>query len=551
MSLPLDPNLLESLPAELRTAVEAQIEALAAERAARLHLDAENADLRASVSDLRKSNAELAALNARLEHLANEMKRARFGPRSEKLNPDQLELAFEDLETAIAEAQEEYDTAAAARSQSQPVRKARMSRALPKELPREERVIEPENLACPCGCGDMVRIGEDRSERLDITPAQFRVLVTVRPRYACPKGRAGVVQQKAPPALIEGGLPTEATIAHVLVSKYSEHLPLYRQAQGMARHGLSIDRSTLADWVGRAAFHLAPVVDRMAQLLKRSDKLFMDETTAPVLDPGRGRTKTGYIWAMLRDDRPWDGDDPPGVVFAYAPGRGGAHAERMLKGFEGILQVDAYGGYNRLADDRREHGAPLRLAYCWAHARREIIKATPKAGSPIAEETLKRIAALYGIEKNIRGQGPERRRTERQDRSVPLLDDLKAWLRAQAARLSRKSEMGKAIAYILTRWDGLILFADDGRVEMDSNLVENQIRPLALNRKNALFAGHDEGAQNWARIASLIATCKMNGVEPFAYMRTTLEAIATGHPHARIDDLLPWVFPKTAVKAAA
>jgi len=551
MSLPLDPNLLESLPAELRTAVEAQIEALAAERAARLHLDAENADLRASVSDLRKSNAELAALNARLEHLANEMKRARFGPRSEKLNPDQLELAFEDLETAIAEAQEEYDTAAAARSQSQPVRKARMSRALPKELPREERVIEPENLACPCGCGDMVRIGEDRSERLDITPAQFRVLVTVRPRYACPKGRAGVVQQKAPPALIEGGLPTEATIAHVLVSKYSEHLPLYRQAQVMARHGLSIDRSTLADWVGRAAFHLAPVVDRMAQLLKRSSKLFMDETTAPVLDPGRGRTKTGYIWAMLRDDRPWDGDDPPGVVFAYAPGRGGAHAERMLKGFEGILQVDAYGGYNRLADDRREHGAPLRLAYCWAHARREIIKATPKAGSPIAEETLKRIAALYGIEKNIRGQGPERRRTERQDRSVPLLDDLKAWLRAQAARLSRKSEMGKAIAYILTRWDGLILFADDGRVEMDSNLVENQIRPLALNRKNALFAGHDEGAQNWARIASLIATCKMNGVEPFAYMRTTLEAIATGHPHTRIDDLLPWVFPKAAVKAAA
>ena len=479
------------------------------------------------------------------------MKRARFGPRSEKLNPDQLELAFEDLETAIAEAQEEHDTAAAARSRSQPVRKARMSRALPKELPREERVIEPENLACPCGCGDMVRIGEDRSERLDITPAQFRVLVTVRPRYACPKGRAGVVQQKAPPALIEGGLPTEATIAHVLVSKYSEHLPLYRQAQGMARHGLSIDRSTLADWVGRAAFHLAPVVDRMAQLLKRSSKLFMDETTAPVLDPGRGRTKTGYIWAMLRDDRPWDGDDPPGVVFAYAPGRGGAHAERMLKGFEGILQVDAYGGYNRLADDRREHGAPLRLAYCWAHARREIIKATPKAGSPIAEETLKRIAALYGIEKNIRGQGPERRRTERQDRSVPLLDDLKAWLRAQAARLSRKSEMGKAIAYILTRWDGLILFADDGRVEMDSNLVENQIRPLALNRKNALFAGHDEGAQNWARIASLIATCKMNGVEPFAYMRTTLEAIATGHPHTRIDDLLPWVFPKAAVKAAA
>ncbi len=360
MSPPLDPSLLEALPAALRTVVEAQFEALATERAARLHLDAENADLRAR-------NAELAALNARLEHLAKEMRRARFGPRSEKLDPDQIELAFEDIETAMAEAQEKHDTATAAPGQARPVPQSRGSRALPKDLPREERVIEPESLTCPCGCGDMVRIGEDRSERLDITPAQFRVLVTIRPRYACPKGRAGVVQQKAPSALIEGGLPTEATIAHVLVSKYSEHLPLYRQAQVMARHGLSIDRSTLADWVGRAAFHLAPVVERMAELLKHSSKLFMDETTAPVLDPGRGRTKTGYLWAMLRDDRPWGGGDPPGVVFTYAPGRGGAHAERMLEGFEGVLQVDGYGGYNRLADDRRERGAPLRLAYCWAH----------------------------------------------------------------------------------------------------------------------------------------------------------------------------------------
>lgn len=212
---------------------------------------------------------------------------------------------------------------------------------------------------------------------------------------------------------------------------------------------------------------------------------------------------------------------------------------------------NGYTGYNRLADDRRERGNPLRLACCRAHARREIIKATPKAGSPIAEEALTRIAALYGIEKDIRGQGPKRRRAVRQEQSVPLLDGLKAWLHAQASRLSCKSQMGKAIAYILTRWNGLSLFTGDGRVEMDSNLVENQIRPLALGRKNALFAGHDEGAQNWARIASLIATCKMNGVEPFAYLKATLEAIAAGHPHADIDDLLPWAFSKTAVKAAA
>ena len=270
-----------------------------------------------------------------------------------------------------------------------------------------------------------------------------------------------------------------------------------------------------------------------------------------MLDPGRGRTKTGYLWAMPCDDRPSGGDDPPGVVFAHAPGRGGAHAERMLDGFEGTLQVDGYTGYNRLADDRREDGQPLRLAYCWAHARREIIKATPKAGSPIAEEAPTRIAGLYGIEKEIRGLVPERRRAVRQDRSVPLLDALEAWLRAQAARLSRKSEMGKAVAYIPTRWGGLALFAGDARVEMDRNLVENQMRPLALGRKNALFAGHDEGAQNWARIASLIATCKMNGVEPFAYLKATREVIAAGHPPADIDDLLPWAFPKAEVKAAA
>ncbi len=528
MSQPLDSGLLNDLAAELRAVIETQFLALAAERAARRHLEAENADLRAS-------NAELKALNARLEHLAREFQRARFGPRSEKLSEDQLALALEDIEVAVAAAQEEQDRKVEARTGAKPARAPRLPRSLPKQLPREERVLEPSDLRCPCGCGDMVRIGEDRSERLDVTPAQFRVVVTVRPRYACPKGRAGVAQARAPAHLIEGGLPTEATLAHVVVSKYSEHLPLYRQAQVMARHGLAIDRSTLSDWVGRTAFHLAPVVERMAELLKRSGKLYMDETTAPVLDPGRGRTRTGYLWAMLRDDRPWGGADPPGVVFTYAPGRGGSHADAMLKGFEGILQVDGYAGYNRLADARRTGGAPLRLAYCWSHARREIIKATPKAGSPVADEALSRIAALYGIEKEIRGLSPDLRRAARQERSVPLLAELAPWLRAQAERLSRKSEMGAAIAYILKHWDGLVLFAGDGRVEMDSNPVENQIRPLALNRKNALFAGHDEGAQSWARIASLIGTCKLNRLEPFAYLKATLEAIARGHPQARLD----------------
>lgn len=527
---------LEALPPELRAALEAHVAALAtrareldAERAAREHLEAEV--------------QELAAHNERLEHLVRELQRARFGRKSEKLDADQLALTFEDLEIAIGEAQEAHDRAASAEPRAKPKRtKAAGPRALPKDLPRVETVIEPDSLACACGCGDMVRIGEDISERLDIVPAQLRVLVTIRPKYACPKGRAGVAQAKAKPRLIEGGLPTEALIAHIMVAKYSEHMPLYRQWQVFKRSGVILDRSILADWVGRASFHLTPIVARMAELIKQSGKLFMDETTAPVLDPGRGRTRTGYLWALARDDRSWGGADPPGVVFHYAPGRGGIHAERILDGFDGVLQVDGYSGYRRLARAERNGGMPLVLAHCWSHARREIIKATPKKGSPVAEEILKRIASLYAIEKDIRGQSPQDRHAVRQARSRPIVDALQDWIGAQRARLSRKSPMGTALAYMANHWAGLCVFLDDGRVEMDTNPVENLIRPLTLNRKNALFCGHDEGGASWARIASLVETCKLNNVDPYAYLRTTLEALAAGHPQSRLDELLPWSF---------
>ena len=533
---------LSALPPNLRAAFEAQAAALAAERAARLHLEAEMADQKAYA--------------ARLETLLREMRRARFGPRSEKLDPDQLALALEELETAIAEAKTGHEKRATAVAADQAAKAAaperpKPHRALPADLPRIERVIEPASIACPCGCGDMVRIGEDRSHRLDVVPAQYRVLVTIRPRYACPKGRAGVVQAPAPAHLIEGGLPTEAMIAHVAVAKFSEHLPLFRQSQILARHGVTVDRSTLADWVGVAAWHLRPLVDRMAALLRRSGKLYMDETTIPVLDPGRGKTKTGYLWAMARDDRPWGGADPPGVVFSYIPSRAGAHAEHLLKGFDGVLQVDGYAGYKRLARHEREGGKPLVLAQCWAHCRRKLIDATPKAGSPVAEEALRRIAALYAIEAEIRGRAPEERRAVRQARSKPLVEALGAWLRAQKERLSGAGKMGVAVRYILNGWGPLCVFLDDGRVEMDSNRVENLVRPHALTRKNALFAGHDEGAEGWARIASLIGTCRMNGVEPYGYLKAVLEAIAAGHPMARIDDLLPWAFAKPAEQAAA
>jgi transposase len=497
------------------------------ELAARLHVESELA-----------ASKELVE---RLQLLVKEYERARFGRRSEKLDPDQLQLVLEDIEIAIAEAQErEEDRARRSGRLATGQRTSRAARAFPAHLPRVIDVIEPARLACPCGCGQMVRIGEDRSSRLDVTPAQYRVIETVRPRYACPKGCAGVVQAPAPAHLIEGGVPTEALLAQVAVAKFSEHMPLYRQSQVFARHGIMIDRAVLADWMGTVAFHLAPLVERMSAIMKLSGRLFMDETRAPVLDPGRGRTKTGYLWAVLRDDRGHGGADPPLVVYHYAPGRSGEHAERILEGFDGVLQVDGYGGYHRLARPGRRGGAPLRLAWCWSHGRREIIAATPKAGSPVAEAILARIAALYAIEAEIRGKEPSIRQMARVERSRPLVAELEAFLRAQAARLSGSSEMGKAVAYLLNHWDGLTLFLEDGRVEMDTNLVENQIRPLTLTRKNSLFAGHDEGARSWARLASLIATCKLNNVEPYAWMKATLEAIANGHPQSRIDELMPW-----------
>jgi len=276
--------------------------------------------------------------NARLEALVTAFRQALFGRKSEKIDPDQFELALEDIETAIArvEAKGEANPLVTPTQTSKP-RKVNRG-ALPKHLPRIEEVIEPESTLCDCGCERHV-IGEDVSERLDIIPAQFRVIVTRRPKYACRSCEGGIVQAPAPAHLIPGGMPTEAMLAHVIVSKYADHLPLYRQAQIYSRQGIDLDRSTLAAWVGRAAFELKPVCDALLADLKRSSKLFMDETTAPVLDPGRRKTKTGFFWALARDDRPWGGDDPPGVAFTYAPGRSGQFAEGILEGFSGILQV--------------------------------------------------------------------------------------------------------------------------------------------------------------------------------------------------------------------
>lgn len=496
---------------------------------------------REAVTAVLRERDALKEANKRLEHLVAELNHAVHGKRSEKLGEDDRQLAFEDLETAVAEAEEKQE--AQAPSERRPRRAARRNRGnLPEDLPRIERVIEPDNTQCPCGCGATHKIGEDRTERLDIVPAQLRVIVTVRPKYACRACTDGVTQAPAPAHLIAGGLPTEGAIAHVLVSKYADHLPLYRQSRILARSGVEVHRSTLADWVGTAAFHLGPVVDRLADHLKISTKLFMDETTAPVLDPGRGRTKTGYLWALARDDRGWGGDDPPGVVFFYAPGRAGENAEKFLRGFDGILQLDGYQGYNRLTRPTRKGGDPIRVAHCWAHARRKLKEVFDRDGSEIAAEGLRRIAEFYKIEADIRGAAPRQRLSARQARTAPLVAAFGEWLQAQRLRISAKSRLGEKLAYIHRHWDGLQTFLQDGRVEIDSNSIENLIRPIALNRKNALFAGHDEGGRAWGRIASLIETAKINNVEPFTYLKTTLEAIAAGHPQSRINDLLPWNF---------
>ncbi|BDA82921.1 transposase (plasmid) [Aureimonas sp. SA4125] len=476
----------------------------------------------------------------RLEQIIKELQRHRFGRRAETLPEDQLLLGLEEVEQAAAD-DEAAAEAAAPDVRTERAAKRRANRgSLPAHLPRIEMVVDIEDKACPCCRHALHVIGEDVAERLDIVPAQFRVLVTRRPRYGCRACEGVVVQAPAPARLIEGGMPTEATVAHVLVSKFADHLPLYRQAQIYARQGVHLDRSTLADWVGRAAFLLRPIHERLLGHLKASSKLFADETTAPVLDPGRGRTKTGQLFAYARDDRPWQGGDPPAVAYVYAPDRKAERPIAHLKGFAGILQVDGYGGYKVLAEK-----GDVRLAFCWAHVRRRFYELAAAGPAPIAAEMLERIAALYRIETEIRGRPAEVRRHARQERTRPVLDAIELFLREKLALISQKTKLAEAIRYTLSRWEGLCLFTGDGRVEIDNNTVERSIRPLALTRKNALFAGSDGGAGHWAVIASLIETCKLNGVDPQAYMTAVITLIVKGHPNSGIDDLMPWQFRPT------
>jgi transposase len=485
--------------------------------------------------------------NGRLRQIIKEMQRHRFGRRAETLPEDQLLLGLEEAEQVVASSDAESEAAAPAERAAHVAKRRTNRGSLPAHLPRIEMVVDIDDHACPCCREALHRIGEDVSERLDIVPAQFRVLVVRRPKYACRACEDVVVQAPAPARLIEGGLPTEATVAQVLVSKYADHLPLYRQAQIYARQGINLDRSTLADWVGRAAWLLRPVHERLLMKLKGSTRLFADETTAPVLDPGRGRTKTGQLWAYARDDRPWGGTDPPAVVYVYAPDRKAERPIAHLAGFKGVLQVDGYGGYRVLA----ERG-DVELAFCWSHVRRRFYELAAAGSAPIASEALERITGLYRIESEIRGRKADERRSVRGEKSRPIIAALEPWLREKLALISQKSKLAEAIRYALSRWEGLTCFLDDGRIEIDSNVVERAIRPIALNRKNALFAGSDGGGEHWAIIASLIETCKLGGIDPQAYLADIITRIVNGHPNRQIDELLPWAYvPSPDLKAVA
>jgi transposase len=406
-------------------------------------------------------------------HLLRQLQRAQFGRRSEKLDPEQLLLALEDIEQAIAgnEAADDKKDAVAARARAE---KRRANRgALPAHLPRVDVTIEPEDTNCPCCSAPMHLIGEETSQRLDVVPAQFRVIVTHRPKYACRACEQAVVEAPAPERLIKGGLPTEAMVAYVLVAKYAWHLPLYRQAQMLLAHGLDIKRAILAFWVGYAAAELMPLYLRLRELILGSGKIAIDETVVPVLDPGRGRTKKGYFWAIARDDRPWSGSDPPAVAYSYAPGRGAVHALKLLDHYRGVVQCDGYAAYKNVAD--AACGEAITLAFCWAHLRRKFFDIAKEGCAPIASEALERIAKLYVIEKTIRGQSADERRAVRQERSKPLVLELRTWLEQQLARVSGKSLIAGAIRYALNHWDGLTRFLDDGRIELDTNVVERSV----------------------------------------------------------------------------